>query len=194
MLQSIRGLPVFDVPATPADPAHGTWMCLPAAGLLGVIAAVLGDQAGCRAELDGQIIQDIVPVRGFEQVQESVSSDTELYNTQVELAFAGDDDRAGYIALLCLRADHDHGAGITLSPVEAILPLLSDTAISVLREARYQTPVDASFLRGLGSQQPDPCRPDPCSVRHQVPNAEQSHSFERYRRLSSARIGIPSCE
>lgn len=147
----IRGLPTFEVPATPADPNLAVGTKVTAAGLLGIIAAVIGDQYGFKPELNGRIIQDIVPVEGFEQTQQSISSDTDLY-THVELAFT--DDRADYIALFCLRADHERVAGTTLSPIEGMLPLLSDNAIEVLREPRFKTTVDTSFLRGMGRDDP----------------------------------------
>ena len=113
----IRGLPTFEVPATPPDPRLAVGPRLPAAGLLGIIAAVVGDMYGFRPELDGHLIQDIVPVAGFEETQQSVSSEAELY-LHVELAFT--DDRADHLALFCLRADHDPVAGTTLSASDGI--------------------------------------------------------------------------
>lgn len=147
----IRGLPTFEVPATPADPKLATGTTVTAAGLLGIIAAVVGDQYGFRPELDGHIIQDIVPVAGFEQTQQSVSSDAELY-MHVELAFT--DDRADILALFCLRADHERIAGTTLSSIQAMLPLLADEAVEILGQPRFKTKVDASFLRGMGRDDP----------------------------------------
>jgi L-asparagine oxygenase len=147
----VRGLPTYEVPATPADPALAIGTRLTAAGLLGIVSAVIGDQYGFRPELDGHIIQDIIPVAGFEDTQQSVSSDAELY-THVELAFT--DDRADNLALFCLRADHERVAGTTLSPIEAMLPLLSDNAVDILRQPRFKTTVDTSFLRGIGRNDP----------------------------------------
>jgi L-asparagine oxygenase len=147
----VHGLPVFEVPPTPADPRQAVGTRITAAGLLGIIAAVLGDQYGFKPELNGQIIQDIVPVAGFEDTQQSVSSTTELY-THVELAFT--DDRADHLALFCLRADHERVAGTTLSPIELILPLLSADTIEILGQYRFKTTVDMSFLRGIGSAEP----------------------------------------
>jgi L-asparagine oxygenase len=143
----IRGLPTFEVPATPPDPKLALGPRLPAAGLLGIIAAVVGDMYGFRPELDGHLIQDIVPVAGFEDTQQSVSSQAELY-MHVELAFT--DDRADHLALFCLRADHDKVAGTTLSSIDGILPLLPGSTVEILRQPRFKTTVDASFLRGMG--------------------------------------------
>ncbi len=154
----VRGLPTFEVPATPADPKLAIGTTLTAAGLLGIVSAVIGDQYGFRPELNGRIIQDIVPVPGFEETQQSISSDTELY-THVELAFT--ENRADNLALFCLRADREGTAGTTLSVIDAMLPLLSGQAVKILGQPRFKTTVDASFLRGIGREGPiyvDPIR------------------------------------
>ncbi len=149
----ISGLPVFSVPPTPASPQLAVGPTLDAAGLLGLVSAVLGDQIGFRPELGGQIIQDIVPVVGQERTQQSVSSTAELY-THTELAFADDDYRADYLALFCLRADHEGVAATTLSSVETVLPLLARSTVETLAQPRFQTTVDRSFLRGIGLDAP----------------------------------------
>jgi L-asparagine oxygenase len=82
-----------------------------------------------------------------------VSSDVVL-TTHVELAFASDEDRADYVAFFCLRPDHERIAGTTLSSIHSVLPLLSAAAVHVLRQPRYKTTVDASFLPGLGHPGP----------------------------------------
>jgi L-asparagine oxygenase len=147
----VRGCPVFEVPRTPEDPMLCVGTTLPAAGVLGIIAAVIGDQYGFQPELAGHIVQDIVPVAGFEKTQQSLSSEADLYK-HVESAFT--EDRPDHVALFCLRGDHDKVARTTLSPVEAMLPRLSAAAVDALRQPRFKTTVDASFLRGIGSLDP----------------------------------------
>lgn len=147
----IRGCPIFELPPTPSAPALSVGTTIPAAGVLGIVTAAIGDQYGFKPELAGHIIQDVIPVPGFEQAQQSISSNSELYK-HVESAFT--DDRADYVALFCLRADHDKIASTTLSPIEAILPRLSESAIEALRQPRFKTTVDASFLLGIGSEDP----------------------------------------
>jgi L-asparagine oxygenase len=149
----ISGLPAFSVPPTPASPQLAVGPTLDAAGLLGIVSAVLGDQIGFRPELGGQLIQDIVPVVGQERTQQSVSSADELY-THTELAFADDDYRADYLVLFCLRADHEGVAATTLSSVETVLPLLARSTVETLAQPRFQTTVDQSFLRGIGLDAP----------------------------------------
>ncbi|NEA67019.1 TauD/TfdA family dioxygenase [Streptomyces sp. SID12488] len=147
----VRGCPVFDIPSTPADPAALTGTTLTAAGIFGIVSAVVGDQYGFKPELGGTVVQDVVPVRGLEQTQQSVSSAEEL-SCHVESAFA--EDRPDFVALLCLRADHDRVAATTLSPIESVLPLLDADTIGILREQRFKTAVDASFLDGIGTTDP----------------------------------------
>jgi L-asparagine oxygenase len=147
----VSGCPFFEIPATPEDPTAGVGTTLQAAGVLSIIAAVLGDQYGFKPEMSGHLIQDIVPVAGFEQTQQSISSAANL-DMHVESAFT--DDRPDYVALFCLRADHEKIAGTVLSPVEALLPRLSERAMEVLRQPRFKTTVDASFLQGIGSSEP----------------------------------------
>jgi L-asparagine oxygenase len=147
----VRECPVFDVPATPADPGASIGTTLPAAGILGMVSSLLGDQYGFEPELGGRIIQDIVPVSGFEHTQQSISSEQHLFS-HVESAFT--DDRPDYVALLCLRTDHEQVAATTLCSIERVLPELSAETAAILRQPRFRTAVDASFLHGMDSPGP----------------------------------------
>ena len=149
----VRGVPVGGLPSTPRDPRGLTGLRLPAAGCLGAVAALLGDQCGYASELGGAIMQDIVPVHGHADAQRSTSSAAAL-DIHTELAFAPDGARADHLALLCLRADHDGAAGTTVSPAEAVLARLPEPITAVLREPRFRTSVDQSFLAGLGADGP----------------------------------------
>jgi L-asparagine oxygenase len=143
----LQGLPTGPIPPTPehADEAVGTTLL--AAGVLALFAALLGDQFGFRPELSGHIVQDILPVRGFEDTQQSISSTMDLF-PHVETAFT--DNRADYVGLFCVRQDHDGVAGTSLSPIEGILKMLDPPTVNVLSQPRFKTTVDGSFLRGSG--------------------------------------------
>lgn len=147
----ISGVPTGEVPPTPrhADLAVGARLL--GAAAMSIIVSVLGDQYGFRPELGGNIVQDIVPVRGFEDTQQAISSSTPL-DIHVDKAFS--ENRADYVALLCLRPDHEGEAATTLSSIGAIMPLLDPQTIAVLREERFETMVDGSFLRGAGIDHP----------------------------------------
>jgi L-asparagine oxygenase len=149
----IGGVPIGALPATPdrADAmvgAKGT-----GAAALSILVACLGDQYGFRPELGGNVVQDILPVRGFERQQISVGSTVDLH-AHTETAFSP--HRPDYVALLCLRSDHERRAATTLSSVDAMLPLLDEPTIDVLRQPRFTTKVDPSFLIG-GDLSEDVC-------------------------------------
>jgi L-asparagine oxygenase len=110
-------------------------------------SALLGDQFGFAPELAGQIIQDILPVKGFEDTQQSISSRA-LLELHCETVFT--DHRADVIGLLCLRPDPERMARTVLAPTAAILPLLDPETRRILGEPLFSTTVDSSFLRGSG--------------------------------------------
>jgi L-asparagine oxygenase len=147
----IRNLPVDPVPPTPDHADYGMGIHLPAAHVFSLAAALFGDQFGFRPELAGQIIQDILPVAGFEDTQQSISSGT-LLELHCETVFT--DYRADVIGLLCLRPDPEGIAGTVLASTGMVLPKLDASVIRTLSEPRFSTTVDGSFLRGAGIDHP----------------------------------------
>jgi L-asparagine oxygenase len=147
----IRNLPVEPLPPTPDHADYGMGIQLPAARVFSVASALFGDQFGFKPELAGHIIQDILPVSGFEDTQQSISSRA-LLELHCETVFT--DFRADVIGLLCLRPDPDHEAGTVLASTAMLLPRLSPRTIEVLFEPRFSTTVDGSFLRGSGIDHP----------------------------------------
>jgi L-asparagine oxygenase len=143
----IRGLPIEPVPPTPAHADYGVGVGLPAARVLAVTAALFGEQYGFRPELAGRIVQDILPVAGFEDTQQSISSRA-LLEMDCETVFT--DNRADFIGLLCLRPDPERIAGTVLISISMFLPLLDQKTIDILYQPRFSTTVDGSFLRGSG--------------------------------------------
>jgi len=143
----IRGVPIGFVPPTPLTADHSIGASLQGARVMAILLAVLGDQFGFLAELAGQIFQNISPVLGFEMSQQSISSLFELL-MHGETVFTM--NRADYVMLLCLRADHEAVAGTTLSSAHTILSKLTSAETEILRQPIFGTTVDASFLRGAG--------------------------------------------
>ncbi|UXX98140.1 TauD/TfdA family dioxygenase (plasmid) [Streptomyces sp. AD2-2] len=141
----LRGLPIGDVPPTPSEADLGVGLHLPAAGTLSLIVGVLGEQFGFLPELSGQIVQDILPVEGFEDTQHSISSRA-LLELHCETAFA--EERADFVGLLCLRSDADREAATLISPAHEALARLAPATVDLLRTPRFVTTVDGSFLRG----------------------------------------------
>lgn len=147
----LRNLPVDPLPPTPDHADYGSGIQLPAARVFSVASALFGDQFGFQPELAGHIIQDILPVSGFEDTQQSISSRA-LLELHCETVFT--ENRADYIGLLCLRPDPDREAGTVLVSTSMLLPLLREKTVAVLSEPRFSTTVDGSFLRGSGLDHP----------------------------------------
>jgi L-asparagine oxygenase len=143
----IRGLPVDPVPPTPDHADYARGVSLPAARVFSLAAALVGEQYGFLPELAGRIVQDILPVAGFEDTQQSISSRA-LLELHCETVFT--DNRADVIGLLCLRPDPERVAGTVLTSTSMFLPLLDDKTVAILHEPRFSTTVDGSFLRGAG--------------------------------------------
>lgn len=146
----VRGVPLGQVPPTPAHADLAVGLGLDSAKALSVIGGVLGEQFGFKPELSGHIIQDILPVAGFEDTQQSISSRT-LLELHCETVFTN--ARADFVGLLCLRPDPGRRAGTLLSPARDVLARLDAETIEILRQPRFATTVDGSFLRGSGLNQ-----------------------------------------
>jgi L-asparagine oxygenase len=143
----LRGLPTGWVPPTPVHGDLGIGVRLPAAAVMCLVAAQLGDQFGFQAELSGSMVQDIVPVAGFEDTQQSISSRS-LLQLHCETAFT--EHRADFIGLFAIRSDPEGQAGTLLSPIDSALRQVDPELADVLWEPRFTTTVDASFLRQSG--------------------------------------------
>lgn len=139
----LRGLPLGDVPATPAHPTAPTAKDRASELLLLTVARRLGHPVGYEPEHGGDLVQNIVPVRTSAQRQISTSSKvTLMFHT--EAAFHP--HRPRYLLLLCLRGDP--AAATTLASITELLPGLNDHERRVLFEPRFRTAVDESYLHG----------------------------------------------
>jgi L-asparagine oxygenase len=137
----VRGLPLGAVPATPPTPGAPTTKDRTSEFTLLTIATALGEPVGYAPEHGGQIVQNIVPVQASAAKQVSTSSNVTL-EFHTETAFHP--YKPHYLLLLCLRGDPN--AATLLCSVSAALDLLDADTIAVLREPRFRTRPDASFL------------------------------------------------
>jgi len=137
----VRGLPIGDLPPTPPSPRsilekdHGTETLLLAA------ASGLGFPVGYAPEHGGDLVQNIVPVPTAADRQVSTSSKVRL-EFHTEAAFHP--HRPRYLLLLCLRGDPS--ASTTLSSIREAVACLEPQHLDVLREPRFATGVDESYL------------------------------------------------
>jgi L-asparagine oxygenase len=140
----VRGLPVGAVPTTPPTPGAPTTKDRTSEFTLLTIAKALGEPVGYAPEHGGQIVQNIVPVQASAAKQVSTSSNVTL-EFHTETAFHP--YKPHYLLLLCLRGDPD--AATLLCSISAALDLLDADTVAVLRQPRFRTRPDASFLASL---------------------------------------------
>jgi L-asparagine oxygenase len=149
----LTGVPIDQLPATPAAPRAGTNAPMGTELLLLSVARLLGQPVGYAPEHGGRIAQDIVPVQATANEQISTSSTTDLM-FHTETAFHP--HRPRYLLLLCLRGDE--AAATTFISIDEITASLSDADVAAMRQPRFRTAVDASFLNGrpneLGAARP----------------------------------------
>jgi L-asparagine oxygenase len=139
----IRGVPVGSVPATPPSPTAPVLKDRTSEFVLLTVARLLGQPVGYEPEHGGDLVQNIVPVRGATDRQVSTSSKVELM-FHTEAAFHPHRPRA--LLLLCLRGDPS--ASTTLSSIHEVLPHLPDEVIATLFQPRFRTATDESYLHG----------------------------------------------
>lgn len=149
----LRNIDIGNIPPTPSSPTSATSKDLHSEFVLLSIARCLGQPIGYFPEHNGSLVQNIVPVRGTEAHQISTSSRVEL-QFHTETAFHP--YRPRYLLLLCLRGDPQ--AGTTIASVYDIVERLTPSDLAILRQSRFRTAVDESFLNGepsgLGAARP----------------------------------------
>jgi len=160
-----------DLSPTPVVPGSVQERVTPSAAILALICQHLGDVAAYRLEKSGALVQDVVPVPGQETQQSNVGSVQLKMHT--ENAFHP--HRPDLVALLCLRADPEGLAALTVASVRKALPLLSEQTRTVLATADFVTEAPPSFASGsftsiehpvLNGAADDPAiRVDFCSTR-----------------------------
>ncbi|KAA6215515.1 L-asparagine oxygenase [Streptomyces albofaciens JCM 4342] len=144
----VRGLPLGQVPPTPAEPGSVQREGTVAAAVLAMIASGLGDPVAYRPEKTGAIVQDVVPVPGQEDYQSNAGSVLLTFHT--ENAFHP--HRPDFVMLLCLRADHERVAELRTACIREVLPLLTDESREALLAPEFVTAPPPSFgLPGAGT-------------------------------------------
>jgi L-asparagine oxygenase len=139
----IGNLPI-DEDALPDTP--GLWgsveraATVPAAVSL-LIGLQLGEVVAYRAEKDGAMVQNVLPVRGMEASQSNAGS--EPLDFHVENAFHP--HRPDYVGLLCLRSDHKKIAETLVSSIRQAFPAISEADLDILRKPRFVTEAPPSF-------------------------------------------------
>jgi L-asparagine oxygenase len=140
----LRGMPIGEVPPTPASGVGPDWPALACADTaLAVVLSALGDPIAYADEKDGALIQDVIPVTGEEDQQEN--SGSVLLEFHTENGFHP--HKPHYVGLLCLRQDHLGVAATATASIQRALPLLSGATIDCLRRPLFQIRLSSSFTR-----------------------------------------------
>jgi L-asparagine oxygenase len=139
----ITNVPVDrDLPATPQDGFLGHWAEIPVATCAQLaVATLVGDVIAYADEKDGNLIQDVVPIKGAEERQEN--SGTVYLELHTENGFHP--HKPDFITLLCLRPDHDGTSQTVVGGIAEVLPKLSSQCVSVLRGKDFRLRVSSSF-------------------------------------------------
>ena len=142
----LRGMPVGDLPRTPATPTTPADKGSVSEFTLLTVARRLGQPVGYEPEHGGDLVQNIVPTRAAADRQVSTSSKVQLM-FHTEAAFHP--YRPRYLLLLCLRGDTQ--ARTTLASILEVLPQLPADVVDVLFQPRFRTATDESYLHGRAS-------------------------------------------
>ncbi|MET9294047.1 TauD/TfdA family dioxygenase [Streptomyces sp. NPDC003077] len=138
----IRNLPVEeDLPATPVRPGSVRTRASVASGVIVTAMLQLGEVIAYRSEKSGALVQDVVPVPGYESQQSNAGS--VRLHMHTENAFHP--SRPDFLGLLCVRADPTGDARLTTASIRRALPLLSGEARRTLSQERFLTEAPPSF-------------------------------------------------
>jgi L-asparagine oxygenase len=139
----VRGLPVMGSAPAPTPNVAGSVQRRPTEPASALVLACMqvGDVVSFRQEKGGALVQDVVPVPGREDFQGNAGSVTLKMHTENAFHPHSPD----FIALLCLRNDHDNVAGLRTSCVRQAIGLLPRQIREVLGQARFVTSAPPSF-------------------------------------------------
>lgn len=137
----LRGVPLGELPATPDRPTAPVSKDRVSELVLLTVARRLGQPVGYLPEHGGDLIQNILPVKGTEARQVSTSSKVELM-FHTEAAFHP--HRPRFLLLLCLRGDPQ--AVTTLASIGEIVRMLPLGVRRTLFERRFRTAADESYV------------------------------------------------
>ncbi|WP_176439941.1 TauD/TfdA family dioxygenase [Haloechinothrix alba] len=140
----IEGLPVGEVGDTPRKVVEEPrWWDVFVASLVQLsVMSLLGAPISYAEEKSGQLIQDVYPKVGAEELQENSGSVLLELHTEDGFLMTPPD----YLSLLCLRPDHDFRAATVACGIRRILADIPEETQAVLRQARFKIAFSSSFV------------------------------------------------
>ncbi|BAU40749.1 TauD/TfdA family dioxygenase [Leptolyngbya sp. O-77] len=152
----IRGLPIdpglYRIPTPPNAERSPQKTTFVSERCLAMIGSRLGHLVSYIQEKNGDLFQNLAPVKGTEHVQVSTGSQTRLQFHRETVFHPYPPE---FLLLFCLRPDHDHMAETTYASVAHALPLLSEAHQDLLFQPLYRTGIDYSFGNRDRTQQSD---------------------------------------
>ncbi|KAK7998755.1 mitochondrial protein [Apiospora marii] len=118
-------------------------------GCLTGIARLIGEPFGYKSEKDGEIIHNICPVQNHERKQSNESSREAL---ELHVENASFDFPPDYLALCCLRQDHDKKAMTTFVDLRYVLAKMSPEDVEILRKPYFIVPTPESHHAAMGGE------------------------------------------
>jgi L-asparagine oxygenase len=109
---------------------------------LAMIGSRLGHLVSYIQEKNGDLFQNLAPIKGSEQIQSSSGSRSRLQFHRETVFHPYPPE---FLLLFCLRSDHDRVAETTYASIAHALPLLSLDHRELLFQPLYRTGVDYSF-------------------------------------------------
>lgn len=110
--------------------------------ILFLFMSILGEVFGYEDEKNGQLVHDISPIKGQEKNIENSGSDV-FFSYHVEDAIHP--YKPDYLALYCLKSDHEKVAITETSSISEAIKKLSDSTLNTLRKPMYELHPPASF-------------------------------------------------
>lgn len=138
----IKTVPLDDatIPQTPSDNKCKVGETTNLAKIQAILVSAISELIAYEAEGQGNLFQDIVPLKAMEHAQTSLGSNTEL-EIHTEQAFSK--LKPDILSLACLRGDPD--AYTHIFPLQTILNNLTTEEKALLRKPLWKTGVDLSF-------------------------------------------------
>lgn len=142
----VRGLPIDPGLYRVRTPAHAQRATekttFVSERCLAMIGSRLGHLVSYIQEKNGDLFQNLAPVKGDEQLQVSSGSNVRLQFHRETVFHPYPPE---FLLLFCLRPDHDRLAETTYASIKHALPKLSDEHLDLLFQPLFRTGIDYSF-------------------------------------------------
>ena len=139
----------LDIPPTPNDGGRSNKTTFVSEGCLVGVGHMLGEAFAFKQEKNGELIQNICPIKGREKSHSNAGSN-QILDMHNELSFT--ENRPHFLLLYCVRGDPKNQAITFVSDIVNVYEDLDDETIEHLRQKWYVTKAPESFGDTLKEQ------------------------------------------